>query len=39
LPARADEPADMPALRAYSPHLASRTGLHAETSTPPPKVA
>jgi hypothetical protein len=39
LPARVDQPSDAPAVAAYSPHLDSRTGLHAETSTPPPKVA
>ena len=39
LPARIGQPADALALAAYSPHLHARPGLHAETSTPPPKVA
>lgn len=39
LPARAGEPADAPAAAAYSSHLVLRRGLHAETSTPPPKIA
>ena len=39
LPARIDEPSEMAPLPAYSAHLDLRTGLHAETSTPPPKVA
>jgi hypothetical protein len=39
LPAHVDEPADGPALPAYCAALDLRAGLHAETSTPPPKVA
>lgn len=39
LPARVDRPADAPALAAYAGPPHARTGLHAETSTPPPKIA
>jgi len=39
LPAGVDEPADAPAAADYAPFLQTRIGLHAETSTPPPKIA
>jgi len=39
LPTRVDQPAEAAALPAYGAHVAFRTSLHGETSTPPPKVA